>query len=253
MNKHILTKKYQQQIMTLSKQLGIEDIEGIDIFAIFIYLNNGDFALVANSAPATEEYIASGLCRGDISNTKTFREHNRVIFSQEYTELDPVQNQILDIAKKHNFYRVYSLSRFCSDCSLHLCAEQQNQAPANPQEVYAQTVDQFETFCCKFLDNAMNIFIEELPQLAGTRFATDAFYREHVIKKRALPQIKPLSHSEINVLYWAAQGKTAEETSMLLGLTKHTLETYRKRAIKKLGASNLTHAVYLAQQHGIIV
>ena len=99
----------------------------------------------------------------------------------------------------------------------------------------------------------MDIYIEYLPALAKSRFANDQRYRHLVLKSRSDPPEVKLTNSEIDVLYWAAQGKTSEETAMILGLTKHTLNTYRKRAIEKLNASNITHAIYLAQLYDLIV
>lgn len=58
--------------------------------------------------------------------------------------------------------------------------------------------------------------------------------------------------SEIDTLYWAARGKTADETALITQLSRHTITTYRQQAIAKLGASNITHAVWLAEQLGLI-
>ncbi len=248
--KNIPTIKHKKQIMELAAEL---NIPGIDIFAIFIYLHNGKFTWISNCPEAAEEYAVTGLYRADITHTKSFRQFNRVIFSEEYIELDPIQSHITKIMAKYDFYRIYCLSRFCSDCSLLLCTNRLNSKEKEPQLFYEKTVTAFENVCCSFIDKSLNIFLEYLPELEKTRFGTDAFFRHNVITNRADPPREILTTSEINVIYWAAQGKTAEETSLLLGLTKHTLETYRKSAIRKLNANNLTHAVYLAQQHGIIV
>lgn len=58
--------------------------------------------------------------------------------------------------------------------------------------------------------------------------------------------------SEIETLYWAARGKTSEETAIILKLSPNTITSYRKQAIQKLNASNITHAVFLAAQLGLI-
>ena len=70
---------------------------------------------------------------------------------------------------------------------------------------------------------------------------------------RQIKQKSKLYACEIEVLYWAAQGKTSYETSLILGLTQHTVNSYRKNAIFKLEASNVVHAVYKAYFEGIIV
>jgi LuxR family transcriptional regulator, quorum-sensing system regulator BjaR1 len=91
-----------------------------------------------------------------------------------------------------------------------------------------------------------------LPVLDKTRFATDQSFRHMVIKNRCSPPKEELSNGEKEVLYWAGHGKTSEESGMLMKLTKSTVETYRKHAIAKLAASNITHAVYLAKLYMLI-
>lgn len=53
-----------------------------------------------------------------------------------------------------------------------------------------------------------------------------------------------LSKKETACLYWASQGKSAEETASLLCLSKATIETYRSRIKKKLKCRNMVQAVY---------
>ena len=65
--------------------------------------------------------------------------------------------------------------------------------------------------------------------------------------------IDNLTNNEKNILYWASNGKTSEETSFILGLTKHTVQTYRKKAIQKLNASNISHSISIARSCNMIV
>ena len=51
--------------------------------------------------------------------------------------------------------------------------------------------------------------------------------------------IDNLTNNEKSILYWASNGKTSEETSFILGLTKHTVQTYRKKAIQKLNLEKI--------------
>ncbi|EIM72616.1 LuxR family transcriptional regulator [Nitratireductor aquibiodomus RA22] len=52
-----------------------------------------------------------------------------------------------------------------------------------------------------------------------------------------------LSPREQECLFWVAEGKTAWETAVILGLSEHTVRCYLESARRKLGASNNTHAV----------
>ena len=74
----------------------------------------------------------------------------------------------------------------------------------------------------------------------------EAFNRATTIhheKRFAQPKLYP---SEIAVLYWAAKGKTSHETALILDLSENTIKTYRRDAIKKMKANNITHAVFKA-------
>jgi LuxR family quorum sensing-dependent transcriptional regulator len=52
-----------------------------------------------------------------------------------------------------------------------------------------------------------------------------------------------LSRRERDVLQWAAAGKTAWETSRILGLSEHTVTTHLKNVRRKLQVTSITHAV----------
>lgn len=75
---------------------------------------------------------------------------------------------------------------------------------------------------------------------------------EAVLQQIETAKVAHLYPCEMEVLYWAAQGKTSWETAMILELKGNTIFTYRKEAIKKLSASNITNAVWLATKIGLV-
>lgn len=80
------------------------------------------------------------------------------------------------------------------------------------------------------------------------------------IRTRTLTPLAPLpppppsllSRRQEEVLCAAAAGETAAETAERLGLNYETIKTTRARAIHKLGARNMPHAVALALDGGWI-
>jgi DNA-binding CsgD family transcriptional regulator len=62
-----------------------------------------------------------------------------------------------------------------------------------------------------------------------------------------------LNRRERQVLQYAADGLTAEQTADTLGLATETVKTFRKLASRKLGARSITHAVALALRDGRIL
>jgi LuxR family quorum sensing-dependent transcriptional regulator len=61
-----------------------------------------------------------------------------------------------------------------------------------------------------------------------------------------------LSGREREVLTWATQGKSAREIGEILRITKRTVDAHTQNAIRKLGATNRTHAVVVALRDQMI-
>ncbi len=61
-----------------------------------------------------------------------------------------------------------------------------------------------------------------------------------------------LSHREVQIIQYKAQGFTAKEIAKCIGLEYRTIEIYIGSIIKKLEAKNIAHAVYIAAQENIL-
>jgi DNA-binding CsgD family transcriptional regulator len=61
-----------------------------------------------------------------------------------------------------------------------------------------------------------------------------------------------LSERELETLYWAACGKTAEETAIILGISKRGVRFHVGNVLTKLNAANIAHAVAKAINFRII-
>jgi len=61
-----------------------------------------------------------------------------------------------------------------------------------------------------------------------------------------------VSERELECLSWAAKGKTASETALILMVSEHTVVRHMANAIRKMAAVNRTHAVAKAVQRGLI-
>ncbi len=51
---------------------------------------------------------------------------------------------------------------------------------------------------------------------------------------------------------WVAQGKSAREIAKILHITKRTVDEHVHSTVRKLDASNRTHAVAVALRGGVI-
>ena len=61
----------------------------------------------------------------------------------------------------------------------------------------------------------------------------DKYYRKSVIKNLNINEYK-LTEREIECLYWAANGKSSEETAVILKIKPSTVEEYRKKNKEKI-------------------
>jgi LuxR family quorum sensing-dependent transcriptional regulator len=86
-----------------------------------------------------------------------------------------------------------------------------------------------------------------------TLLATYALAKTMLIRDRAQQQqAVVLSKREVEVLQWAAEGKTEWEIGAILGISEHTSEKFLRSARAKLSAVNRTHAVAEAIRLGLI-
>lgn len=67
-----------------------------------------------------------------------------------------------------------------------------------------------------------------------------------------LNPVQPLTVRQIEVLSWAAEGKTDQEIALILGLSDHTIDKYMRQIREALGAVNRTAAIVVAMRRGLI-
>lgn len=64
--------------------------------------------------------------------------------------------------------------------------------------------------------------------------------------------VNPLTRREIEMLEWAAKGKTTDEIAKILGLTPRTVNTHFENSMRKLGTENRLHTVVSAMRLKLI-
>jgi DNA-binding NarL/FixJ family response regulator len=73
-----------------------------------------------------------------------------------------------------------------------------------------------------------------------------------VARTGLLPKFAKLNDREVEVLTWAARGKTSAEIAQIVGLTKRTVDFHIDNARAKLGAATRTEAVIKANSGRLI-
>jgi LuxR family transcriptional regulator, quorum-sensing system regulator SolR len=61
-----------------------------------------------------------------------------------------------------------------------------------------------------------------------------------------------LTEREREIMRWTAEGKTAFEVGLIVGLTERAVNFHIGRVLVKLGATNKTHAAVMAAVMGIL-
>ncbi len=99
-------------------------------------------------------------------------------------------------------------------------------------------------------DRKLDLPAQDLAALIG-RAQVFASLLHHAVARINLPSLLPRAHvrltpRERECLRWTADGKTAWETSRILGIAERTAVFHMNNVIQKLGATNKTQAVVRA-------
>jgi DNA-binding CsgD family transcriptional regulator len=62
----------------------------------------------------------------------------------------------------------------------------------------------------------------------------------------------PITELEMGILWWKAQGLPYHAVAFRVGTTTESAQSAGQRVMRKLGAQDITHAVFLAALRGII-
>jgi LuxR family quorum sensing-dependent transcriptional regulator len=84
------------------------------------------------------------------------------------------------------------------------------------------------------------------------RAAPDEQSRAPAPKSQSSDDTRRLTSREIEVLTWAARGKSAGEIGKILDISKRTVDAHVRTAAQKLGAVNRTQAVAIAVRDRLI-
>jgi LuxR family quorum sensing-dependent transcriptional regulator len=90
-----------------------------------------------------------------------------------------------------------------------------------------------------------------LPLTGTTHLALQPFPGFSALRGRPTTKSK-LTPREVEVLRWVADGKSAWEIGEILHISKRMVDAHAQAGVRKLGATNRTHAVVLALRDGTI-
>lgn len=103
-----------------------------------------------------------------------------------------------------------------------------------------------------FLESLLPLYVANKPALRYSHFYQNPNFRRRFVLGELQMNLPILKERELQCLYWARMGKTAEETAVILQLSKATVRRYLEDVREKYAVSTILEAIVLAIQQKII-
>jgi DNA-binding CsgD family transcriptional regulator len=100
--------------------------------------------------------------------------------------------------------------------------------------------------------NAILSFLGNMKPLTSQRELVKRLVSQVTVNHKLILDER-LTAQEQSCLFMAAHGYSAKETANLLGCELTTVHTHRNAILKKLGCSNMAHAIFVGTQYGYLV
>lgn len=224
-------------------------ISNIKDFVLYIIFNDGQkFVLSSTPNDFLTMYWHETLNMLDHSSEHELFINDNYYLCNEKLGAEPAFKEILEA--KFNMYRTFYTVRKCPECRFVFGALHDHQV-LDPAMVYKSAINKFEDFCVDFIDKTIDLIKLHNPEYNRSIVLNDKSYRKSVIKMKLLPK-QQLTEREVECLYWAAHGKSSDETATILKIKKYTVEEYRKNIKQKLNCYTMAHAVYEGIKRGYI-
>jgi len=211
-------------------------------FVMYIVFNDGRKFVLSNIYNILLSYYSDGLAQEDYHCKPDLVVPGGYYFSDEVGCSSKRFKEMLE--QRFGVYRTYYIERICGDCRFVFGAVNDHKIE-RPAQYYKGSIAQFENFSYQFALGAKAIILKHNPQYASSFIFNNDNYLKSVVHNQ------PLTSREVECLYWAAHGKSSEETSLILGVSLETVKSHRKRALKKLNVVNVTQAVFEAAKRGL--
>ncbi|NLS12975.1 transcriptional regulator [Vibrio sp. SM6] len=94
--------------------------------------------------------------------------------------------------------------------------------------------------------------VRKTPYMLWVSHVADQKFRQFMLDKPLEPADYQLTRREVEMLKWAADGKTTFEIAMILNISQKTVEFHHGNAMRKFGTPNITATVVKAMLSGAI-
>ena len=206
----ILSIVHQAEIESFCKD--INNIGNMKHFVFYAVFNNGQAFVLSNIFKMLVPYYTEKYYQQDYSFKKEIISNANYYLCDRVNSVSEDFSNILEL--KFKVSRAYYIIRNSPECQFVFgCIP--HEKPDNFEAYYKNTIDKFEDFCVDFLDKSIHIIKKYNPSYSNSIILNDRTYRKSIIKTKNSPIIQ-LTKNELDVFYWVAYGKSAEETAIIL-------------------------------------
>lgn len=244
---YIASIKYRNYIDDYCKDL--KENTGLDYFVAYVLFNNGKKFVLSNMYHMLNSYYYEGYYQKDFSISENIiSNRNYYLCNNDVCSVSPEFASILE--EKFGVYRTFYTIKQSQEC-IFVFGGGTSKKIDDLSNLYQRSKANFDMFSFSFLQKATKIIKDHNPEYKNSIALNDDIYLKRLISLQIKAEAT-LSQREIECLFWAANGKTSEETAKILGLSTETINKYRSSLIHKLNCTNLCNAIYKAITYGFI-
>ncbi|MGJ3494404.1 helix-turn-helix transcriptional regulator [Piscirickettsia salmonis] len=245
---HIYSIRHYEHIKDITSDIHTNC--GVDYICVGLFPALGAPYFISNMSRWSIPYYENNLFNFDsLTSPRTNLILGKDVYFQGLLQLTPEQQYIYNICSKFGIHESYAIFRASIEVEIMVLAHTAI-APTDPKTHYNETKEDFLTFASTFIYNLKDKIANEHAYLRQTKFIQDYSYMKEILKKEAYSY--SLAPREKEVLYWAANGLNAKDTSKAIGVTPRVVEKYLASAQKRLLCKNKLHTVMKAKSLGLL-
>jgi DNA-binding CsgD family transcriptional regulator len=226
---------------------------GMDYISFCLTLPNGTrFILSNNPGNIAIPYHIHGLSRIDnIFSPDRYIKHATGLFSPAKIPNDKMGRLFEKIhSEKFGINSVFGFARNFLGYQL-ITIFSQNKYSKNIDRSLP-TEQELYDYAIAFFDQILPFYAYDKSQLKYSRFFQDPIFRKKLIRGELKEIAQNFKERELQCLYWTRMGKTAEEISIILGLSKATVRGYLEGIREKCDVGCIQDAIALAIEQKFI-
>ncbi len=245
------TIRFENQISHATNDIQV--VLNVDYLSCCLVLPNGEqFIFSNNPGGVVIPYYEHDLSRIDNTFTNNFKNISSSRYflpsdlpRKQFGELfENVLQEIYSVTNIIGFHRSY-----CGFKLTTILGRSENNTNLRVTPVWLQG---FYRYVLGFFDKVLPLYVVGKPALKYSAFYQNETFRRRFIGGELKDAAPVLKERELQCLYWARMGKTAEETAIILNLGKSTVRRYLESVREKFDVGSIPEAMVLAIQQKLI-